>query len=58
MCVVISNDTDVLVTLLYHMPVFLDHQLQELWLPAGVGDSTRYVPLRTLLDILNWTSAL
>ena len=51
-CVVISNDTDVLVALLYHMPVFLDHQLQELWLRAGVGDSTRYVPLHTLFDIL------
>ena len=51
-CVVISNDTDVLVALIYHMPVFLDHQLQELWLRAGVGDSTRYVPLHTLFDIL------
>ena len=51
-CVVISNDTDVFVALLYHMPVFLDHQLQELWLRAGVGDSTRYVPLHTLFDIL------
>ena len=36
-CVVIFNDTDVLVALLYHMPVFLDHQLQELWIRAGVG---------------------
>ena len=51
-CVVISNDTNVLVALLYHMHVFLDHQLQELWLRAGVGDSTRYVPLHTLFDIL------
>ena len=51
-CVVISNDTDVLVALLYDMPVFLDYQLPELWLRAGVGDSTRYVPLHTLFDIL------
>ena len=28
--VVVSNDTDVIVALLYHMPVFLQHSLDEL----------------------------
>ena len=51
-CVVISNDTDVIVALLYHMPVFLQHNLKELWVRAGVGDTTRYVPLHTLFDRL------
>ena len=47
-CVVISNDTDVTVALLYHMPVFLHHGIEEIWVRAGVGDTTRYLPLRTL----------
>ena len=51
-CVVISSDTDVMVALLYHMPVFLQHDLKELWVCAGVGDTTRYVPLHTLHDHL------
>lgn len=51
-CVVISNDTDVVVALLHHMPVFLQHDLEELWVRAGVGDSTRYVPLHILFERL------
>ena len=47
-CVVISNDTDVIVALLHHIPVFVQHDLDELWVRAGVGDSTRYVPLHIL----------
>ena len=31
-CVVISNDTDVIVALLYHMPVFLQYNLEHLWM--------------------------
>ena len=34
------------------MPVFLKENLKELWVRAGVGDSTRYVPLHTLYDRL------
>ena len=37
------------VALLYHMPVFLQHNLKELWLHTGVGDITRYVPPHTRL---------
>jgi hypothetical protein len=51
-CVVISNDTDVIVALLYHMPVFLLHNLEQLWVRAGVGDTSRYVPLHTLFQRL------
>ena len=47
-CVVISNYTDVIVSLLYHMPCFLQHGIEELWVRAGTGDTTRYVPLHTL----------
>ena len=49
-CVVISNDTEVIVALLHHMPVFLQYNLEELWVRAGIGDSTRYVPLHTLFE--------
>ncbi|XP_041369833.1 protein SMG7-like [Gigantopelta aegis] len=38
-CVLISND--VIVALLYHIPVLLQHDLDELWVRTGVGDSTR-----------------
>lgn len=34
------------------MPVFLQHDLEELWVKAGVGDSTRYVPLHILFERL------
>mgnify|MGYP000654048806 CR=1 FL=1 len=43
-CVVISNNTYVIVTLLYHIPVFLQHGPDTLCVQAGVGDSTQYVP--------------
>ncbi len=51
-CVVISNDTDVIVAVLYHIPAFLQHGLVELWVRAGVGDTTRFVPLHTLFQHL------
>lgn len=51
-CMVISNDTDVTVALLYHMPVFIQHGIEELWVRAGVGDTTRYLPLRKLFQRL------
>jgi hypothetical protein len=47
-CVVISNDTDVIVALLFHLPTFLQNGLQELWIRAGRGNTTRYVPLHIL----------
>ena len=51
-CVVITSDTDVIVALLYHMPVFLQKGLKELWVRAGVGDTTRYMPLHILYERL------
>ena len=49
-CIVISSDTAVIVTLLYHMLVYVEHGLQELWVKAGVGDTARYIPLHTLFQ--------
>ena len=51
-CVVMSNDTDVVVGLLYHMPFFLQHNLEELWVKAGIGDTTRFVPLHTIFKCI------
>ena len=47
-CVVISNDTDVIVALLFHVPTFLQKGLRELWVRAGRGSTTRFVPLHIL----------
>ena len=47
-CVVLSNDTDVIVALLHHMCVFEKKGLEELWVRAGVGASTRYLPVHDL----------
>ena len=49
-CVVITSDTDVIVALLYHMPAYQQKGLKELWVRAGVGDTTRYIPLHTLYE--------
>ncbi|KAK3864617.1 hypothetical protein Pcinc_029712 [Petrolisthes cinctipes] len=51
-CIVLSSDTDVIVALLYHMQTFAKHDLQELWVRAGVGDKTRYLPLHNLYKTL------
>ena len=47
-CVVMSNDTDVTVALLHYMPIFLENGIEQLWAQAGLGDTTRHVPLHTL----------
>ena len=47
-CVVISNDTDVIVALLFYMPTFLQEGLQELWVRAGRGNTTHFIPLHIL----------
>ncbi|KAG1714106.1 hypothetical protein GQR58_001752 [Nymphon striatum] len=39
-CVVISNDTDVIVALLFYVPVFLQEGLMELWIRAGRGNTS------------------
>ena len=51
-CVVVSNDTDVVVGLLYHMPFFLQQNLEELWVKAGIGDTTCFVPLHTIFKCI------
>ncbi|KAG1650371.1 hypothetical protein GQR58_028088 [Nymphon striatum] len=47
-CVVISNDTDVIVVLLFYVPVFLQEGLMELWIRVGRGNTSRFLPLHTL----------
>ena len=48
--VVLSNDTDVVILLLYYMPAFIEHGLKELWLRGGIGDKTRFIPIHTLFE--------
>ena len=57
-CVVISNDTDVIVALLYHMQMFLQCNLHGLWVRAGVADTIRYILLNTLYGCLGDQPAL
>ena len=47
-CVVISNFMDVIVTLLFRVPNFLQKGLGELWVQVGRGTTTRFVPLHIL----------
>ncbi len=51
-CIIISNGTDVIISLLYHVRQFLQHNLTRLWVRAGVGDSTRHIPLHKLFHRL------
>ena len=37
-----------LVALLHHMETLKRHGLKELWMKAGVGDTTRFIPVHTL----------
>lgn len=46
--VLLYPTTDVLVALLFYMPTFLQEGLQELWVRAGKGNTTRSVPLHIL----------
>ena len=47
-----SNDTDVVVGLLYHMPLFLQHNQEELWVKAGIGYTTHFVPLHFIFKCI------
>ena len=47
-CLVISNDTDVAIALLYHLTTFLQEGLHELWVRVGRGNITHILPLHTL----------
>lgn len=48
--VVLSSETDVAVFTIYFWHTLKIHGLQELWMRAGVGDSTRYIPLRVIAE--------
>ena len=50
--VLISNDTDVMVLALHFWGILKGHGLKEMWMRAGVGNSTRYIPLHILAERL------
>ena len=47
-CVILSNDTDVAVALLYHYHTMKEAGLSELWMRAGSAKTVRYIPLHIL----------
>ena len=46
--IILSSDTDVLVLLLHYWTTFHRQGLKELWMRAGIADTTRYLPVHTL----------
>jgi len=48
--VILSNDTDVIVLMLHFLNMLKMHGLSELWIKAGVGNTTRYIPLHILSE--------
>ena len=46
--VVFSNDTDVVVFILYYIHEFIRLGAKEIWIRYGTGASTRYIPLHVL----------
>ena len=46
--ILLSNDTDVVVLGLHYWSLLTGHGLKELWIRAGVGNSTRHISLHTL----------
>ena len=51
---VISNDTDTVVCLLYHMNFFKQNGLIELWCQYGRGENKRYLPIHKMFDSLGY----
>ena len=47
-----SQDTDVLILFLYNWNSLASFGLKEAWITAGVGDTSRYIPIHILADIL------
>ena len=43
--VILLNDADVVVLVLYYMEKFVREGLQKLWIKYGTGDHTRYLPV-------------
>ena len=58
--VILSNDTDVAVLVLYCMEKFVREGLQKLWIRYGNGDHTRYLPIHIMYEKLgaNFCSVL
>ena len=48
--VILSGDIDAMVLALYFNADLKTNDLSELWMRAGVGDSTRYVPLHLIFE--------
>ena len=48
--VILSGDTDVMVLALYFNTDLKTNRLSKLWMRAGVGDSTRYIPLHLIFE--------
>ena len=53
--VIISQDTDVLILFLHHLVYLSSFGNKELWITAGVGDTSRYIPVHTLAAELGET---
>ena len=49
--VILSGDTDVMVLALYISTDLKTNDLSELWICAGVGDSTRYISLHLIFEM-------
>ena len=47
---ILSGDTDVMVLALYFNTDLKTNRLPELWMRAGVGDFTRYIPLHLIFE--------
>ena len=46
--VLLSNDTDVLVLMLYFMQYFTSIGLKDLWIQFGIGQNKRFIPVHKL----------
>ena len=45
---VLSSDSDVIILLLHFWPQYHDQGLRQLWVKAGIGDTTHHIPIHTL----------
>jgi len=48
--IVLSNDTDTVALLLYHINTFMKSGLEELWIRIGTGEKRRFLPLHELFQ--------
>ena len=51
--ILLSNDTDIVVLGLHYCSLLKGHDLKELWIRAGAGNSTRHIPLHTLAETMD-----